>query len=247
MKLRSGWMIGMGWATVASAAPTTMGYGGRILDATGEPLNGDYTVRIELHSDPLNEAQEWFENHPVTLTDGYFHVDLGNTRDLLPVLRAGGPLWVQTEIEGQAMGARSALNAAPYAIAGGGGGLQSMQVFSTSGTWIRPDGIDRVEVTVTGGGGGGGSHNSDDSQGGGGAGGTAIEIIDVSEVTSVSVTVGAGGTGSCGNTRNGGTDGGTSSFGTYVSATGGEAPNDWGIGGRGGQGSGGDLNLRGND
>lgn len=128
-----------------------------------------------------------------------------------------------------------------------GGGLQSMQVFTSSGTWTRPDGISRIEVIVTGGGGGGGSHNTDDASGGGGAGGTAIEIIDVSEVSSVPVTVGVGGAGSCGNLHNGGTAGGTSSFGTFLQATGGASPQAWGVGGVAGVGSGGDLNLYGSD
>ncbi|MBI4702922.1 MAG: collagen-like protein [Deltaproteobacteria bacterium] len=137
----------------------------------------------------------------------------------------------------------SALTGLPYS------GLLSMQTFSKSGpfTWTRPAGVSRIMVIVTGAGGGGGSHNTDDAQGGGGAGGTAIKIIDVAAVPSVAGTVGAGGTGSCGNTPSGGTDGGTSSFGGYLSASGGARPLTWAVGGLGGMGSGGDLNLKGND
>jgi len=131
------------------------------------------------------------------------------------------------------------------ALTGTSGGLQSVQYFTSSGTWTKPSGITKIRVFVTGGGGGGGSHNSDDAQGGGGAGGTAIEMIDVSSVSSVSVTIGNGGTGSSGNTNTGGSNGGTSSFGSYCSASGGSRPLTWAIGGNGGVGSGGDLNLRG--
>lgn len=79
-----------------------------------------------------------------------------------------------------------------------------MQTFTTAGTftWTRPSGVTRIKVYVTGGGGGGGSHNSDDAQGGGGAGGTAIKVMDVTSIPSVTVTVGAGGVGSCGNSSN---------------------------------------------
>lgn len=128
-------------------------------------------------------------------------------------------------------------------------GLKSIQIFETAGnfTWTRPTGIKRIRVYVTGGGGGGGSHNSDDAQGGGGAGGTAIKLIDVSSVSSVAVTIGSGGTGSAGNTNAGGSDGGTSSFGAYCTATGGSRPVNWAGGGRGGSASGGDINLYGAD
>jgi hypothetical protein len=88
--------------------------------------------------------------------------------------------------------------------AGGGGGLQSVQVFTSSGTWTRPAGITKVRVFVTGGGGGGGDEQT--YHGGGGA--TAIKLIDVSSISSATVTVGAGGTG----TNNTGNAGGSSSW-----------------------------------
>ena len=126
-------------------------------------------------------------------------------------------------------------------------GLQSIVEFTSVGThtWSKPSGITRIKVYVTGGGGGGGSHNSDDANGGGGAGGTAIEIIDVTSVSSVSVTVGGGGNGSSGNSPSNAGDGSASSFGSYCTGGGGAGPNNWGIGGDGGTASGGDLNLRG--
>lgn len=73
--------------------------------------------------------------------------------------------------------------------AAGGGGLRSVQVFTSSGTWTRPSGIGLVRVTVTGGGAGGGINESV----GGGGGATAIKLIDVSLISSATITVGAGG------------------------------------------------------
>jgi len=127
-------------------------------------------------------------------------------------------------------------------------GFVTLQIFETVGTttWTKPVGVNFIKVYVTGGGGGGGSHNSDDAQGGGGAGGTAIKWIDVREITSVSVTVGVGGTRSIGNSSSGGGPGGVSSFGSYCSATGGEEPETWAVGGYGGVATGGDINLFGN-
>jgi hypothetical protein len=133
-----------------------------------------------------------------------------------------------------------------------GGGLQSQQVFTSSGTYTKPSGINKIKVIVTGAGGGGGSGSgSNNHGGGGGAGGTAIEIIDVSSLSStVAVTVGTGGTvGSANSSTQGGT-GGTSSFGSYCSATGGiggfyadaQAQQN---AGDGGVGSNADINLHG--
>lgn len=94
----------------------------------------------------------------------------------------------------------------------------NFQVFQTSGTWTRPAGVTSVKVTIFGGGAGGyGNTNT----GGNGACGVAW-VTGLSG--NVTVTVGAGGNGGQANPSTSGTAGGTSSFGTYVTATGG-APN----------------------
>lgn len=107
----------------------------------------------------------------------------------------------------------------------------------------------RVVVTGGGGGGGGGSSVSPPARGGGGgAGGTAIGIVNLAGVTSVTVTVGAGGAGGAASTN--GANGQTSSFGTYLTATGGQqgggaSSSNQPAGGGGGSGSGGALILAG--
>ena len=119
---------------------------------------------------------------------------------------------------------------------------------STSGgsyTWTKPSGCKYVLVYVTGGGGGARINDSSYRGAGGGGGGTAIKYIDVSAVSTVAVTVGAGGTYARGSGR--GSTGGTSSFGAYCSATGGQGgqtdvPYE---GGPGGSATGGDFNIPG--
>ena len=129
----------------------------------------------------------------------------------------------------------------------GHGGLKSVQVFTSSGTYTKPAGISTVKVTVTGGGGGGGGGSANWNHGGGGAaGGTAIKVVDVSSISTVTVTVGGGGGGGAAGATGGG--GGTSSFGSHCSATGGGAgiaANTGTSRQSGGVGSGGDINITG--
>ncbi|MFG0460799.1 glycine-rich domain-containing protein [Pseudomonas sp. yb_1] len=126
-------------------------------------------------------------------------------------------------------------------------GIQTYKVAGVS-AWAVPAGVKKALVTVIGAGGGGGFSAAASGLGsaGGGGGGLSQRLVDLTGVTSVSVTVGAGGAGApvAGNT---GSTGGTSSFGAYLSATGGlggggnnsngNAP------GSGGRGSGGDHNT----
>ena len=96
-------------------------------------------------------------------------------------------------------------------------------------TYTKDTGVTAIMVTVTGGGGGGGAGTSAYIDGGGGnAGGSAIRWITATDndstptsflnTTSVSVTVGEGGAGS---SSGNGSTGGTTSFGSFCSATGG--------------------------
>lgn len=119
------------------------------------------------------------------------------------------------------------------------------QVYSTAGTYtftVPPElktGSRKAKVTVIGGGGGGGRSAGG---GGGGGGGLAIKYIDLSNISSVDITVGAGGAGlPAGTTAISGNGGSASSFGSYCSATGGGAGGNV-SGGMPGSGTNGDIN-----
>lgn len=111
-------------------------------------------------------------------------------------------------------------------IAASGGGAIQSEIFAGPGTWTKPSSCTQVRVTVIGGGGGGGNFIPSGGIPGkdGGSAGLAVAIVPVS--APVAITIGSGGSA--------GGSGGTSSFGPFVSATGGGA----GGGGIGGDGTG---------
>lgn len=122
----------------------------------------------------------------------------------------------------------------------------TIQVFTADGTWTKPAGIIAVKVTLCGGGGAGGGAIDSETTGPGAAGGTGIEYIPDSALSATeTVTIGAGGVGvSAGN----GGAGGTTSFGSLLSATGGAGgggTDSLDDGAAGGIGSGGDINIAG--
>ncbi|MGO8764398.1 MAG: glycine-rich domain-containing protein [Limisphaerales bacterium] len=124
---------------------------------------------------------------------------------------------------------------------GGTNFVPSVKVFESSGTFIVPTGVTKIEVEVWGGGGGGGNgyinNGTNYSGGGGGSGGYDLGVFTVTPGTSYPVTVGSGG--------NANQSGGSSSFST-MSASGGAAGTNAtsagpGTGGAGGGNSGGLL------
>jgi len=122
------------------------------------------------------------------------------------------------------------------------GEIISITSYATAGTftWTKPEGCTKITVKVTGGGGGAAGYCES-----GGAGGYAEKEIDATNLTTVTVTVGAGGN-SVGYYTGAG-NGGTSSFGSFLTATGGYGANQQysHSGGTGGVGSGGQINLYG--
>jgi len=122
----------------------------------------------------------------------------------------------------------------------------SKEVFTSSGTWTKPTAGTIALITIWGGGGGGGRNQGNEASGGGG--GACVQgLYQLSDLPgSASVTIGAGGTSQAGN-GNGGI-GGTSSFGSLLSAYGGGggANNTAGGGGGGGSLSAGGISSGGN-
>ena len=129
-------------------------------------------------------------------------------------------------------------------------GLASVQTFTSSGTWTKPSGITKVVVEVQGAGGSGGKRNGG-YVGAGAAGGYSKKLIDVSSISSATVTVGTGGAAVTA-TSTSGNSGGSSSWSdgtntiTCTGGSGGDGTTTYKVT-SGGTATGGDLNIDGAD
>ena len=190
-------------------------------------------------------------NNASTISTG----TLNNDRlDTVPTTKGGTGL-TSVGSEGQVLTV-TAPGALAFQDAAGGGGGYKMTVFTSPGTYTKPADVKDLKVTVVGGGGSAGysGGTSCTQQGGaGGGGGTAIEYLPEASVPGpVAVTVGASGAGGSPRRFCVGCSGGTSSFGAFLSATGGTGGcvgspdyNACCPQSLGGTGSGGTLNFKG--
>jgi hypothetical protein len=128
-------------------------------------------------------------------------------------------------------------------------GIKSVQVFTASDTWTKPNNrITFILVISTGPGGGGATNATDNRQGGGGgAGGTCIELIGVSAITSETVTIGTGGTGGASGGNVGGNGSAATTFGAHHSAAAGGGGQTVTNVGAAGTCTGGSINISGGE
>ena len=132
-----------------------------------------------------------------------------------------------------------------------------MTVFAANGTWNNMFDASYIVVYLLGGGGGGGGSQgvanfSCSGASGAGGGGCSKYILATALGATEAVSIGAGGTAGA-STPTSGSQGGTTSFGTHCSASGGEggfytivsASGFTGFTALGGVGMGGDINFRG--
>ena len=115
-------------------------------------------------------------------------------------------------------------------VAAGGGTTMKVQEFTSSGTFTVPSNCTAVKVFAVGAGGGGAgarwASGSANTMGGGGGGGVVFNRdIAVTAGESITVTIGAGGAGGSGSVA--GAVGSSSSFGSYVTAFGGNGGWAW--------------------
>ncbi|CAI2936030.1 hypothetical protein [Aminobacter niigataensis] len=187
----------------------------------------DYTITV----DPVLDADV------VASMSFYIDPNASNTGPCRLRVTNSNPYYDLVKATGEALGPGDFATGTAYLVVFMGGEFRILSVansetgvgasvyyqeFLVSGTWAKPANLDPnaiIMVEIWGGGGGG---NVSSYSGGGGGGAYAFDFLRASDLTSsVSITIGAGGSVNA--------VGGNSSFGSYVTAFG---------GGRGGTGGG---------
>ena len=115
-----------------------------------------------------------------------------------------------------------------------------VQEFTSSGTFVVPEGVHKILVTAAGGGGGGGGYNTDQAGGGGGGGGSCVlrRPFAVTPGQEIAITIGSGG--SAGSADKNGGSGGSTVIGDLLTLPGGSGGGClFPAGGHGGSGGGG--------
>lgn len=212
---------------------------GTLFDASCLPLTavgGTADAVTATLDPPLATAGVFVDGMKFTITWGATNtagVTLAiNGGAALPVLDAAGNVLIPGAIEA---GLRSQIEyvGGSFRILssqGGAGGSESYYwALTANGTWTKPAGLDddrMVTIEAWGGGGGGGTASGG---GGGGGGGYAMRRIRAADLpSSVSVTIGAGGTAN--------SSGGNTNFGAILTAFGGGGGTGSGAAGGGGGG-----------
>lgn len=237
--------------------------------------NADVSFRMTLHRTNPTGPQVYQEVHDTTTNArGLVSFTIGGGSPTAGTFSSidwsAGPYFMEVELDTAggsnyiSLGTQQ-LVSVPYALyARSAGGTTAgtsrvpvVRVFTSSGTWSKPVGLAYVVVEVVGGGGGGGagieSGVGSEGGGGGGGGGYARKVIAATQLNpTVAITIGAGGLpGVVAGTAHDGNSGSVSSFGSHCSATGGAGGRGDSntatsyLGGDGGLGVGGDVNVKG--
>lgn len=165
-------------------------------------------VYVHLKDDGDGTASAYLSTVAPTMSNwdankgGYYHTD--GAKIIMHMVRAAGPTYSD----------KARLDKPSFRS------NDRIQIFTASGTWYKPDWVQRVKVICTGKGGDGGQGDTIYyGGGGGGAGETRISIIDVS--ANVTITINSS----------------QSSFGSFIANAGPNGVSPSGSGGAGGAGS----------
>lgn len=103
--------------SLASAVPMQFDHQGRLLDTSGEPLEGEHTLHAALYSSATLGSPVWEETHPISVVNGYYHQRLGTVTPLDSALFTSGSLYLGITADGgDPTAQRVPLVSVPYAV-----------------------------------------------------------------------------------------------------------------------------------
>jgi len=116
----------------AAAAPITLDTSGRLLDADGEPIQGEQAIRFDLWSDAGGTQNVHSETLTLAFDDGYYSAKLGEDGDLDSSEVAVGALWLEVRVGSTSLGitpiSHVPMAAVAESLVGGVADVTSVQV-----------------------------------------------------------------------------------------------------------------------
>jgi hypothetical protein len=105
--------------TAHAQVPQTVTFSARMTDGPNA-LSGPHLLRFRLYTAPTGGTLRWEENQgSVTIENGLVNLGLGSITPLTTAVLAGGPLWIEVELDGFAMSPRMPLRSVPFAVNAG--------------------------------------------------------------------------------------------------------------------------------
>jgi hypothetical protein len=106
-------MVGILFASAASAVTGSINYQGRLTDIAGEPLSGTYDMTFKLYEVPSRGAVLDVDTHSVNVTDGLFNTKIDFDQSYFD----GRELWLGIKVGADSdMTPRQELRPVPYAL-----------------------------------------------------------------------------------------------------------------------------------
>ncbi len=95
----------------------TVNYQGRLADAAGNPLDGNYAMSFSIWDAPSGGTRVWGpESHPVVeVSDGLFSVGLGSQSGGIPTGTWDGDRYLEVTVDGETLSPRALLRGVPVA------------------------------------------------------------------------------------------------------------------------------------
>lgn len=110
-------------ATTWGQVPLTVGYQGRLLDATGSPQAGIVKIQFALFDADKAGNEVWCEEHLAAVTEGYYAVNLGSGGACNPPLASalssafeGSDRFLEISIAGSPLSPRQKVASVPFAF-----------------------------------------------------------------------------------------------------------------------------------
>ncbi|MFZ6030052.1 MAG: hypothetical protein ACOYYS_20240 [Chloroflexota bacterium] len=105
-------------AGCTSSLGPNMSYQGRLTDASGNPLNGNYAFTFRLYNAETGGTSIYTETKTIAVANGLFDTSVGPTTLLANVTpeMLAQPLWLEVSVETETLSPRQRLLGSPYAF-----------------------------------------------------------------------------------------------------------------------------------